>query len=261
MSRTTIAALFGMLFLSDVQGADEASTKPTAARQQYQALVDAYEQEGGARLFSKRFLEVAASHPRDPTSVDALLWVVKNVRGRPDTATALELLANHYTDSEKLGPACSAISRSRSIAAEMLLRTLLEKSPHPAVRAQACYSLGALLDVEVNVMDQLRAQPELAPRVLQYYGTDYGQHLASLAPAQLEKQREQVYELMRTSFPEVEIRSRTMQEHAEKMLFRIRHLSIGKPAPEIHSEDIFGKEFNLSDYRGRVVMLTFWGHW
>lgn len=59
---------------------------------------------------------------------------------------------------------------------------------------------------------------------------------------------------MRTSFPEVEIRSRTMQEHAETMLLRIRHLSIGKPAPEIHGEDVFGKEFKLSDYRGRVLM-------
>ncbi|MBL8857631.1 MAG: redoxin domain-containing protein [Planctomycetes bacterium] len=36
---------------------------------------------------------------------------------------------------------------------------------------------------------------------------------------------------------------------------------LGKLAPEISGEDIDGKPFKLSDYRGKVVMLDFWGHW
>ena len=32
-------------------------------------------------------------------------------------------------------------------------------------------------------------------------------------------------------------------------------------APEIQGEDIDGKRFKLSDYRGKVVVLDFWGHW
>ena len=35
----------------------------------------------------------------------------------------------------------------------------------------------------------------------------------------------------------------------------------GKPAPEIQGEDIDGKKFKLSDYRGKVVLLDFWGDW
>jgi peroxiredoxin len=35
----------------------------------------------------------------------------------------------------------------------------------------------------------------------------------------------------------------------------------GQPAPEIEGEDIDGKSFKLSDYRGKVVMLDFWGNW
>ena len=38
-------------------------------------------------------------------------------------------------------------------------------------------------------------------------------------------------------------------------------LSIGKVAPEIESEDIDGVKFKLSDYRGKVVVLDFWGDW
>jgi len=36
---------------------------------------------------------------------------------------------------------------------------------------------------------------------------------------------------------------------------------VGMTAKEIEGEDIDGKQFKLSDYRGKVVLLDFWGHW
>jgi cytochrome oxidase Cu insertion factor (SCO1/SenC/PrrC family) len=36
---------------------------------------------------------------------------------------------------------------------------------------------------------------------------------------------------------------------------------VGEPAPEIKGEDVDGKEFALSDYKGKVVVLDFWGFW
>jgi hypothetical protein len=38
-------------------------------------------------------------------------------------------------------------------------------------------------------------------------------------------------------------------------------LEVGNLAPEIEGEDIDGKKFKLSDYRGKIVMLDFWGNW
>jgi hypothetical protein len=38
-------------------------------------------------------------------------------------------------------------------------------------------------------------------------------------------------------------------------------LNIGQVAPEIEGEDLEGKHFKLSDYRGKVVVLDFWGNW
>jgi hypothetical protein len=38
-------------------------------------------------------------------------------------------------------------------------------------------------------------------------------------------------------------------------------LAIGQPAPEIVGHDIDGKPLKLSDYRGKVVLLDFWGNW
>jgi peroxiredoxin len=41
----------------------------------------------------------------------------------------------------------------------------------------------------------------------------------------------------------------------------LRYLAIGKVAPDIEGEDIDGRRFKLSDYRGKVVLLDFWGNW
>ena len=38
-------------------------------------------------------------------------------------------------------------------------------------------------------------------------------------------------------------------------------LAVSNMAMEIDSEDIDGKQFKLSDYRGKVVVLDFWGNW
>jgi HEAT repeat protein len=52
-----------------------------------------------------------------------------------------------------------------------------------------------------------------------------------------------------------------LKSQAADALFILQKLSVGKPAMEIEGEDIDGKKFKLSDYRGKVVFLDFWGHW
>ncbi len=38
-------------------------------------------------------------------------------------------------------------------------------------------------------------------------------------------------------------------------------LEVGNLAPDIQGEDLDGVKFKLSDYRGKVVVLDFWGDW
>ena len=38
-------------------------------------------------------------------------------------------------------------------------------------------------------------------------------------------------------------------------------VAVGVAAPEIAGRDIDGVPFKLSDYRGKVVVLDFWGDW
>ena len=43
--------------------------------------------------------------------------------------------------------------------------------------------------------------------------------------------------------------------------YKVTHLVVGCEAPEIEGFDQDGKKFRLSDYRGKVVLLQFWGIW
>lgn len=48
---------------------------------------------------------------------------------------------------------------------------------------------------------------------------------------------------------------------AKQKLYASENLRVGKVAPEIEGEDVLEKRFKLSDYRGKVVFLNFWGDW
>lgn len=56
-------------------------------------------------------------------------------------------------------------------------------------------------------------------------------------------------------------RKKPWSEACESVLFQAEHLAIGSEVPEIESNDTAGVKFKLSDYRGKVVLLDFWGNW
>lgn len=47
----------------------------------------------------------------------------------------------------------------------------------------------------------------------------------------------------------------------ESFLKRVESYGVGCVAPDISGVDLDGVEFKLSDYRGKVVFLDFWGDW
>lgn len=53
----------------------------------------------------------------------------------------------------------------------------------------------------------------------------------------------------------------TYGERAKGALFELEHLVIGKTAPDFETVDENGKAWKLSDYRGKVTIIDFWGYW
>jgi len=58
-----------------------------------------------------------------------------------------------------------------------------------------------------------------------------------------------------------ELGNQRIRQRAEGLLFEMNRLQVGMAAPDIEAEDLDGTAFRLSDYRGKVVFLDFWGDW
>ena len=57
------------------------------------------------------------------------------------------------------------------------------------------------------------------------------------------------------------LRSRVLLQIHDELVVEVEKFGIGMAAPEITGMDLDGVAFKLSDYRGKVVFLDFWGDW
>jgi hypothetical protein len=76
-----------------------------------------------------------------------------------------------------------------------------------------------------------------------------------------EAAREEILERLARDYADVSFEDETLGAIADRQLFAIRHLAVGKTAPELEGRDMAGAPMKLGDYRGQVVFLQFWGFW
>ena len=99
-------------------------------------------------------------------------------------------------------------------------------------------------------------------RLFQPYpdGKEYVADLLKQDRGKAVKEIEATFEWAAEEYADVKLDSETIADRAKAELFEIRHLSVGKVAPDIAGEDQDGRRFELSDYRGKVVLLDFWSY-
>jgi outer membrane protein assembly factor BamB len=221
-------------------------------------------------MLAQKFLELAQKYPTDPVALDALMqavwqvnttWPVELVGEDTARARAFELIRRDHIRSDKLGPLCQRVSFGFAKEYETFLRAVLTKNPHKAVQATASLSLGQFLNNRLQRVDLCRARPELAKEFTGLYGKAYLAELQQQDRAKAVKEIEAVFEQATERYGDVKISGGdTVAERAKAVLFEIRHLSVGKEAPDIEAEDQDGKRFQLRDYRGKVVLLDFWSY-
>jgi hypothetical protein len=170
----------------------------------------------------------------------------------------------------RIGPLCRALRYDDfDPAAVGILRTVLAKNPSKAAQAQAAFTLATMLDRRAGWAESFSSKftREQIASFEKAYGKEAVADLKRENPAALRKEYEQLLERVladkdyaATVIDRGEAKV-TLGELADRELFAFRHLQPGKPAPDIAGEDIEGVKFKLSDYRGKVVLLDFWGHW
>jgi len=287
MVRGTLALLLGLSMAAG--GAD--GDKPATLADQYQALLNEFhaaahglykattdeEREwtiARAVPLAPRLLELAEKNPNEPFVPDALvqvitqeIWLQNNTthpgRGKDDLgAKAVALLLRDHIASEKLAEGCRRCQYGFGKECETFLRRVLEKSPRREVRGLACLRLAQYLHGRLRRLDVLRERPEMARRYEELFGKEYVAALRRRDRADATREAEAFFERAAREYGDVKVPyGGTVAEKAKSELYEIRHLSIGKEAPETEGEDQDGVRFKLSDYRGKVVLLYFWSEY
>jgi len=246
-----------------------------AANANWKATNDEQRKQAAARIepLPLKLLELAEKNPHEPWTLEALTHVITQEywldnysshtgwgKDSPQ-ARAIAILLRDYVKSDKLGETCKRAQYGFRQECETFLRTVLEKNPHRDVQAQACLGLALFLHGRLNRLDLLKDQPALTRRYEALYGRDYLDALRSQDRAQAIAQIEAAFEDAAQKYADVELPfGGTVGENVQRELFAMRHLAIGKEAPDIEGPDQNGVRFKLSDYRGKVVLIYFWQH-
>jgi hypothetical protein len=142
--------------------------------------------------------------------------------------STVDLLMERFPERKELAPLTNWLPRDLNPEwGEKHLLKLIEKTSDDDIRVNARFGLASLL------MNKNEASQPEAEKLFQKFIDEFAN-----VPARKQK-----------------------VEEAKKELDDIKLRGIGKPVPDIAGDDLDSKEFKLSDYKGKVILLDFWAFW
>ncbi len=158
-----------------------------------------------------------------------------NQQATPTFVEAADLIASQYATSPGMWNFCEILEGSPRWAGpfERHLRIILQVNQHRDVRCAAAVALPSVIQLSPG-----GRQVEAAQLYQQFLDDFDGKH-------------EYRYQGMEKDY----------RFGASMELNRLNTCPIGGPAPEISGVDLDGKPMKLSDYHGKVVLLSFWAMW
>ncbi len=212
--------------------------------------------------FAPAFLEVASSFPGGEVALDSLGWVVGNAKDSGMITHGISIALKDHLGSENLSSFVDQVARCSDPAAERGLQTILTSSPHRKVKGNACYQLGMKKLAAARLCRRIQEADEEELDMLNSRYTEVAVTRAKgLEPKLLQVVGENLLERVVNEFGDVEGRRRTLGKSAAAELFEMRRLQVGMIAPGIEGVGIDEEPMKLSDFRGKVVLLDFWGDW
>jgi len=264
----------------------EWDSKEDACRLAFERAANDKEREAAAKLnpanelesYMDRFLAVAERDPKDPAARDALLWIADTglwadhgaARRLRRVDRAMDLILEHHRNDEKLGPVLLTMTNYPTAKRDDFLRAIYETTTARVVKGPACWCLAEYLRLKAGFARDVKHSKDADDLAfLQRRYGEYLNHLRLCDPGPMLKESEALCERTLDEFGDLayprglskRAKKKSLAELAERSLNEIRHLAVGNEAPEIIGEDAEGAAFKLSEYRGKVVVLTFSGNW
>lgn len=186
--------------------------------------------------YATKMMQLLRANLEKPDVVKAVSWLVTGAASFPEGQEALKMLGTTFADRKGIAEAVKQLEY-HGLPAEPILKAVIEKNTNREEKAAALYALGAV---------HFKNFDASADRVS--------------GEASKNKALE-CFQQFNANFADVTIQGFKLSDFAAKMLFEMTNLQVGCEAPEIEGKDAEGVSFKLSDYRGKHVIVIFWGGW
>lgn len=186
--------------------------------------------------YATKMMQLVQTNLDQPDVVKAVSWLVTGAASFPEGQEALKMLGTTFADRKGIAEAVKQLEY-HGLPAEPILKAVIEKNTNRGEKASALYALGAV---------HFKNFDASADRVS--------------GEASKDKALE-CFQLLSADFADVTIQGFKLSDMTAKMLFEMMNLQVGCEAPEIEGKDAEGMAVKLSDYRGKHVIVIFWGGW
>lgn len=210
----------------------------------------------------KRYWAVVEKDAKDPGALRALYWIYIHGRGTEDAGKALAAISKDHALAADIADFIGAIAMDFTLPARALVEMIAEKHSDPTVRAKAIWhGANQQMNIAALVRDLDSAEEKEIESLHRAYGAETIAKYQKAGAAKFEEWAVRDLERIKKEYASVAMGKSTLGTMADDKLFLLKNLAVGCEAPEVTGEDIEGVAFKLSDYRGKVVVLDFWGFW
>ena len=231
------------------------------ATQAYTQLIKRYEANRQDRQFVRPFLEVAEKYAGTKPALDSLTWVLKRFESGSNADRAITMLVESHAAHREIEELYLHIGNNPSLKVAVFYRRVIAVNKNPTAVGRAHFRLGNYLVRQAEIAREVRANPDSLDKFKLFYGSALTEYLQKVDLSSIRKDALKQFTIAVEKYPKVRTYKGELSELAGREKFKMEHLTVGGVAPEIVGEDIAGKPMRLSDYRGKVVLLDFWGDW
>jgi len=185
---------------------------------------------------ASKMMRLVRANLDKPDVVKGVSWLVTGAANFPEGQEALRMLGTTFADRKGIAAAVKQLEY-HGLPAEPVLKAVIEKNTNREEKAAALYALGAV------------------------HFKNYDASADRVSGEASKGQALDCFQRLNADYADVTIQGFELSEFSAKMLFEMMNLQVGCEAPEIEGKDADGVAFKLSDYRGKHVIVIFWGGW
>lgn len=208
---------------------------------------------------SKDFFGINEQFPKTQAALSAITLLISQGNGETKDK-AIGILIDQYASDDRIIKNMNSITTGLpSTNTEKWLKQLVEKSTNNRVQAHA---IQAHIDY-IRSVKQVKQFSERQPDFTAQAGEAVNIYLKNYDFDKAEKDRYSLLTRLSKEFADIPsgIVNQTFGQRADRELYILDNLTVGKMAMDIEGEDLDGKPMKLDDFRDKVVLMFFWGDW